>query len=258
MYETAIETAKRYLFFRPLNPQNQDLLVSGTVRKNAADNIKLNPQGQHLACFTGGMVGLASKIFDRPNDLEIARKLVDGCIWAYESMPTGIAPELFSLVPCKDPSDCKWSRMRWYSEILDQSGKNGGFGQDVLTERAEQLIRERGLVEGFTDISDRRFLLRPEAIESIFILYRITGDVSLQDTAWRMFEAVRNHTKTGIGNAGISDVTVEEPEQLDVCESFWMAETLKYFYLIFEEPDVISLDDYVFNTEAHPLKRPKG
>lgn len=39
-------------------------------------------------------------------------------------------------------------------------------------------------------------------------------------------------------------------------QSFWIAETLKYFYLIFSEPELISLDDYVFNTEAHPLKRP--
>lgn len=36
-----------------------------------------------------------------------------------------------------------------------------------------------------------------------------------------------------------------------------MAETLKYFYLIYSDPDLISLDDYVFNTEAHPFKRPK-
>lgn len=39
-------------------------------------------------------------------------------------------------------------------------------------------------------------------------------------------------------------------------QSFWMAETLKYFYLIFSPPDVISLDEYVFNTEAHPFLRP--
>ena len=36
-----------------------------------------------------------------------------------------------------------------------------------------------------------------------------------------------------------------------------MAETLKYFYLVFSEPNVLSLDDYVFNTEAHPLRIPK-
>jgi mannosyl-oligosaccharide alpha-1,2-mannosidase len=43
----------------------------------------------------------------------------------------------------------------------------------------------------------------------------------------------------------------------DKMESFWMAETLKYFYLLYSKPDVVSLDDFVFNTEAHPLRRPK-
>ena len=38
-------------------------------------------------------------------------------------------------------------------------------------------------------------------------------------------------------------------------ESFWLAETLKYFYLLFDEPDKWSLDDWVLNTEAHFFKR---
>jgi mannosyl-oligosaccharide alpha-1,2-mannosidase len=38
-------------------------------------------------------------------------------------------------------------------------------------------------------------------------------------------------------------------------QSFWLAETLKYFYLIFSPPELISLDDYVLSTEAHPFKR---
>jgi mannosyl-oligosaccharide alpha-1,2-mannosidase len=44
----------------------------------------------------------------------------------------------------------------------------------------------------------------------------------------------------------------------DKMESFWTAETLKYFYLIFSNPDMISLDDWVFNTEAHPFRRPRA
>lgn len=37
-------------------------------------------------------------------------------------------------------------------------------------------------------------------------------------------------------------------------ESFFVAETLKYFYLLFEDdPNVLPLDEWVFNTEAHPL-----
>lgn len=42
------------------------------------------------------------------------------------------------------------------------------------------------------------------------------------------------------------------------CEqSFWLAETLKYFYLALSPPDLISLDDYVLNTEAHPFRMPR-
>lgn len=39
-------------------------------------------------------------------------------------------------------------------------------------------------------------------------------------------------------------------------QSFWFGETLKYYYLIFSPPDLIDLDQYVLNTEAHPFKRP--
>jgi len=37
-------------------------------------------------------------------------------------------------------------------------------------------------------------------------------------------------------------------------ESFFLAETLKYLYLIFSDDDVLPLDEWVLNTEAHPLK----
>lgn len=39
-------------------------------------------------------------------------------------------------------------------------------------------------------------------------------------------------------------------------QSFWTAETLKYFYLIFSPAGLISLDEWVLNTEAHPFRRP--
>jgi mannosyl-oligosaccharide alpha-1,2-mannosidase len=76
-------------------------------------------------------------------------------------------------------------------------------------------------------------------------MYRITGDTKYQDMAWQMFNSIQKYTKTKISFAAISDVTVDKPPKIDSSESFWMAETLKYFYLIFSEPDVISLDDYV-------------
>lgn len=58
-------------------------------------------------------------------------------------------------------------------------------------------------------------------------------------------------------NTALEDVTNNTEVRMDSMESFWMAETLKYFYLVFSEPELISLDDFVFNTEAHPFRLPK-
>lgn len=81
----------------------------------------------------------------------------------------------------------------------------------------------------------------------MFILYRITGDTTLQDNAWNMFQAIEKYSRTDIGHAAIDDVTVSDPPpaKFDSMESFWTAETLKYFFLIFSDPDLISLDKYV-------------
>ena len=60
-----------------------------------------------------------------------------------------------------------------------------------------------------------------------------------------MFQAVEKHSNAKYGAGAILDVTNEKPKVLDEMESFWLAETLKYYYLLFSDPAVISLDDYV-------------
>lgn len=86
---------------------------------------------------------------------------------------------------------------------------------------------------------------RPEAVESLFIMYRLTGDRSYMESAWTMFESVIAHTKTEIGHAAIQNVLFPVTEHIDQMESFWLAETLKYFYLCFAEWDVVDLDVFV-------------
>jgi mannosyl-oligosaccharide alpha-1,2-mannosidase len=99
---------------------------------------------------------------------------------------------------------------------------------------------------------------RPEAIESVWYMYRITGDATWQDKGWKMFESIIQATSAKYGHSALYDVTAPPAEgshQIDEMESFWLAETLKYFYLLYSTPDTISLDDWVLNTEAHPFKR---
>jgi len=71
-----------------------------------------------------------------------------------------------------------------------------------------------------------------------------------------MFNAIIQNTITDIAHAALDDCTIQNPRKADRMESFWMAESLKYFYLMFSEPDMVSLDEYVLNTEAHPFRRP--
>jgi len=76
-----------------------------------------------------------------------------------------------------------------------------------------------------------------------------------------MWQAIMKSTQAEYGHSAISDVTVDaEKSELnlkrDAMESFWLAETLKYFYLLYCEPEVVSLDEWVLNTEAHPFRRP--
>jgi mannosyl-oligosaccharide alpha-1,2-mannosidase len=122
----------------------------------------------------------------------------------------------------------------------------------TLCQKADSLPN----IPGIKSIPDPKYHLRPEAIESLFLLYRITGDKALLNSAWTMFEAIEGRTRTQFGNAALIDVTKVPPEKNDRMESFWTAETLKYFYLMFSEPNIISLDEWVFNTEAHPFRRP--
>lgn len=57
------------------------------------------------------------------------------------------------------------------------------------------------------------------------------------------------------GYSSISNVQdPHDPQPRDKMESFFLGETLKYLYLLFsDDPALLSLDAYVFNTEAHPL-----
>jgi mannosyl-oligosaccharide alpha-1,2-mannosidase len=264
LYQTALIPMKEHIFFRPMTVDSSDILLPGNVQFIRGINTTLEPQVQHLGCFAGGMVAMGAKLFNEPLELEIARKLVDGCIWAYDLMPTGIMPEIFHVVPCRaaessNPELCAWDENTWGMAMMSRNS----FDEQTIDKQKpfEQRLREKvqrlRLPKGVTAIGDRTYTLRPEAIESIFVLYRITGDERLREQAWKMFEAIVAETRTEIAFASIDDVSWKHSPKSDKMESFWMAETLKYFYLLYSEPDVVSLDDFVFNTEAHPLRRPK-
>jgi mannosyl-oligosaccharide alpha-1,2-mannosidase len=266
MYEKSMETALKHAIFRPSTPQDSDLLVSGQVQVEGS-TIFVDPVLQHLSCYTGGMFALGSKLFDKEDHYKTARKLTDTCVWAYKALPAGIMPEVSHLMKCANTTECHWDEEAWHEAVAAKAGQNKE--KDPL-----QNIANLRLPGGFTSIEDRSYILRPEAIESVFIMYRITGEQQWQAAAWDMWTAIQRSTDTDIGNSALQDVSAETPPRSDSMEvshqntcvsleianktqSFWMAETLKYFFLTFSEPGVISLDDFVLNTEAHPFRIPK-
>merc|ERR1719489_252725 len=99
----------------------------------------------------------------------------------------------------------------------------------------------------------RHYMLRPEVIESYFYMWRPTKEQKYRDWGWEATQALLKHCKTEGGFSGLKDVYQNNPVKDDVQQSFFLAETLKYLYLLFSEDDLVNLNEWVFNTEAHPL-----
>lgn len=97
----------------------------------------------------------------------------------------------------------------------------------------------------------KKYYLRPEIIESAYYLYRYTGDPKYQRMGEAFFNGLVKHCRVDAGYAYLKDVTTKE--KADGMESFFFAETLKYLYLLFAPEEVLSFEDVIFTTEAHPL-----
>ncbi|ORX38652.1 putative endoplasmic reticulum mannosyl-oligosaccharide 1,2-alpha-mannosidase [Kockovaella imperatae] len=191
------------------------------------------PKQDHLACFLGGSFLLGITEGGRrevdwqqlePRDAEdfkVGRGIIEGCMMTHETA-TGLAPEIAMFV--------QWSDQR--AKDLDWFIKPSQGGALI----------------------DARNILRPETVESLMLGYRITGDPIFREWGWKAFQAFQKHCRVEHGGyAGIEDVQVVPPKKLDRMETFWLGETLKYLYLLFDDSDHISLDKHVFNTEAHIL-----
>ncbi|KAL1883304.1 hypothetical protein Daus18300_000362 [Diaporthe australafricana] len=95
----------------------------------------------------------------------------------------GLMPEIFDMFRCPSKEACDWDPVKW-----DKEG-------------------DKRLTKGFKTVRDAKYILRPEAIESVFYLYRVTGQEDLRDIAWQMFESIIKSTETSLAYSAISDVT---------------------------------------------------
>lgn len=190
-----MDAASEHMLFRPMLPGGADVLLAGNANApQRGGEVTLDTESEHLACFLGGTFALGGRVLEgRAHLVDVGARLARGCAWAYAAMPTGMMPERFRTVACeKSPrggAACPWSQRRW-----DEG-------------RAAALDREDHLPLGVVSARDKRYILRPEAIESLFVLWRVTGREEFQEAAWDMFRAVANGTETEYANAAVVDVT---------------------------------------------------
>jgi len=94
---------------------------------------------------------------------------------------------------------------------------------------------------------------RPETAESLYVMWYYTRDPKYREWGWQIFEAFEKHAFTYSGWCSKPDVDNPARKCDDKMESFVLAETMKYLFLLFDVDYPVPLEKYVLNTEAHPL-----
>lgn len=211
-----LDTADRHLLYRPMLPSAPsgwffhsppDVLIAGSadvVGDGEKRSVHLDTESEHLTCFAGGTFALAGRLFARPDLVTTGARLARGCAVIYASTPSGLGPERFRLLPCgggpakkgsSKQQPCRFDNAQW-----------------DYARRQAQLDFRKDLPRGFVSARDPRYILRPEAIESLFYLWRITAEKEWVERAWDMFVAVARGTETPYANAAVLDV-LKDPRQ---------------------------------------------
>jgi len=95
--------------------------------------------------------------------------------------------------------------------------------------------------------------LRPEIVESAYYLRHYTRDPRYLEMGRTFLEGLLAHCRTDAGYTVLKSVVTKEKG--DLMPSYFLAETLKYLYLIFAPDQALDFDQVIFNTEGHPLRR---
>ncbi|KAK8095653.1 mannosyl-oligosaccharide 1-2-alpha-mannosidase [Apiospora kogelbergensis] len=229
----------------------------------------LSPKMDHLVCFLPGTIALGATqgrtlaearkslrwTEHHEEDMKLAAELMKTCWGMYAVTGTGLAPEIAWFEAAGNDLEPNPGSRRSRQSSNFRSWCTYTYTQDKLALRN---WKKDFIIKPL----DAHNIQRPETVESLFMMYRITGDSIYREWGWNIFQAFQEHTKTpfGDGYTSLDDVRTVPPKTRDNMESFWLAETLKYLYLLFSPEDYMPLTEVVFNTEAHPLPRftPKG
>ncbi|KAG5914497.1 hypothetical protein E4U42_000447 [Claviceps africana] len=225
----AVDSTIDHLLSHPTSRSNLTFLSEYNGRRT-------NPNSGHLASFAGGNFILGGIVLNNDKYKQVGLALTESYYETYLHEAAGIGPEGFRWVDAALPSDHP-------NNIPPPANQTDFYAR-----------------AGFYTTSGY-YILRPETVESLYYAYRLTGDKKYQDWAWRAFKKIRKLARVHDGFAELVDVT--QPHGggfVDEMQSFWMAETLKYLYLIFAADGPVHVqgqggrNEFVYNTECHPVR----
>jgi mannosyl-oligosaccharide alpha-1,2-mannosidase len=177
---------------------------------------QLEEKMDHLVCFVVGMLQLGKHGSTAARDDKAAGDIARTCYEMYSRNPTGLGTEI---------------------------------------------VRFRGSRhEMYPSPGAHHYIMRPEVMEAMFYQTRFHPEEYdvWSSMAWKMYEAMEKHLRKPDGWVGLRDATTVGGGENDKMESFFVAETLKYAFLCAADkhvaPTQLPLDEWVFNTEAHPLR----
>ena len=114
-------------------------------------------------------------------------------------------------------------------------------------------IEPEQLDYGAMSVAGERFFLNPEIMESTYYLFQATNDPYYQRMGQGLLDSLKKYCRLPEGYAELKSVITKEKS--DRMESYFLAETLKYLYLLFAPPQTLQFAQVIFNTEAHPIRR---
>lgn len=173
----------------------------------------------HLVCFMPGTIALgatgglpvaeARRLSTwgakQESEIALAKELTQTCWGMYKVNPTGLAPEIAHF-HIHDPP------------LLETDHLVAPL--DHLSDDPDAAWRSDYIIKP----NDRHNLQRPETVESLFYMWRITGDETYRVWGWEMFKSFVEHTDIGSGGGftSLDDVTTVPPTKRDNMESFWL------------------------------------
>lgn len=221
-YSSAIDSVLQYLSKDvKLGGGASDLTVVGESYFTGTEPV-YHAQLSQQACSSAATIGLGARLLNKEQHLNFSLNYTDTCLWLHESSLGGLGPE----------------------ELVLKDYRLRGSHNNSMP---------------ISEIYDPMFRGTPETIESVFYMWRLTGDRQWQDRGWNLFTRWVEATISPSGFAELSDVTQDvkdDGNKLDRQNGALVSEHLKYLYLLFSDPQVISLDGYVLNAAGHAFQVP--